>query len=103
MRKPCLHCTRVVCPEACDNKECMPWREWFVDSWDRLRREPRLLREAHLETDGVVIGGERYALPHRVHGYLDNDPCEKCLCPRDLCRIPCRIERNWLQVKELLQ
>ena len=103
MRKPCLNCTRVDNPAECENKECMPWRRWFIESWDSLRREPRLLREAHLETEGVDIGGTRYALPHRVHGYLEKDPCGDCLCPRDLCRIPCRIKRNWVKAKELLQ
>lgn len=104
MIKPCIRCTRVADPLECDNKNCRPWRQWFEDSWDSVRRAPRLQREARKrQMEGVVIGGQQYALPHRVHSYLDNDPCSGCLCPRDLCSIPCRIKRDWVAAKEILQ
>lgn len=104
MIKPCLRCTRVRDPLECDNKNCRPWRQWFTERWDQLRREPRLRREAmERQPEGMVIGGQRYALPHRVHSYLDHDPCEGCLCPRDLCVIPCRIKRDWVTARELTQ
>ena len=100
MNKPCLTCTRVSDPGLCENKACKPWQRWFCESWDRLRREPRLCREAPAQREGVVIGGQQYALPHRVHRYLEQDPCQDCLCPRDLCAIPCRVKRDWLALQE---
>ena len=53
--------------------------------------------------EGVVIGGVRYAMPHRVKGYLEKDPCEGCRCPRDLCVVPCRVKRDWDGARKLLQ
>ena len=103
MKKPCLNCRRVDDPLACDNKCCKVWQKWFCESWDRLRRQPRLSREAKPVRAGTDIGGVRYALPHQVDDYLDRDPCEGCLCPRDLCGIPCRVKRDWLRTKELIQ
>jgi len=104
MIKPCISCTRVLDPENCENKNCRVWQRWYVETWDAMRREPRLQREQQpKETEGMVIGGVRYALPHRVHDYLRNDPCQGCLCPRDLCVIPCRIKRDWTTTLKLLQ
>ena len=101
MNSPCLRCNRVQDPRNCENKNCQVWRNWFVSRWDNLRLQTRLQREKQpTEMAGVNIGGIRYALPHRVHSYLDTDPCEKCLCPRDLCALPCKQKRNWLKVKE---
>jgi len=104
MIKPCICCNRVADPANCEDKSCRVWRRWFVESWNAMRQEPRLSREAQPRIpEGTVIGGVRYALPHRVHSYLQNDPCEGCLCPRDLCVIPCRIKRDWVGAVELLQ
>ena len=104
MIKPCIRCNRVADPMNCENKNCLPWRQWFLTSWDRLRREPRLSREHYpKQPEGMVIGGQHYALPHRVENYLDRDPCSGCLCPRDLCTIPCRIKRDWQRARELVQ
>ena len=104
MKKPCTTCKLVSDPDNCENKCCQLWQRWFISRWDQLRREPRLLREVHpRQPEGTPIGGQHYALPHRVQGYLDNDPCRNCLCPRDLCTIPCRIKRDWQSVRELLQ
>ena len=101
MKNPCLSCTRVKNPRNCEDKNCQAWRQWFIQTWDQRRLQHRLCRE-HLETEmeGVSIGGVRYALPHRVHSYLGTDPCEKCLCPKDLCRLPCKVKRNWKQTRE---
>lgn len=98
---PCLSCTRVAQPRECENKNCKAWRSWFVGRWDALRIQPRLsMEKVKTEPEGVCIGGETYALPHRVKGYLESDPCEKCLCPRDLCTVPCKIKRNWKHARE---
>ncbi len=101
MISPCLKCTRVANPRDCEDKDCKVWREWFTKQWDDMRVQTRLARE-HLpmEKEGVNIGGVTYALPHRVHSYLDNDPCQTCLCPKDLCRLPCRAKRGWTKARE---
>jgi hypothetical protein len=103
MKKPCISCTRVTDPENCEDKRCQAWQRWFTDAWDQLRRQPRLSMETHpKKPEGMVIGGVRYALPHRVKGYLQKDPCDGCLCPRDLCTLPCRVKRDWDQAWKLL-
>lgn len=98
---PCMHCTRVKDPRECENKDCKVWRDWFIGRWDDLRRQPRLSME-RLRTQpvGVNIGGTYYAAPHRVKRYLEEDPCEGCLCPRDLCALPCKLKRQWLQTRQ---
>lgn len=105
MLSPCMRCTRVKKPHLCDNKDCEVWRKWFIESWNAMRVAPRLeIEKKPKEAEGVSIGGRVYALPHRVDSYLKKDPCENCLCPRDLCVIPCRIKRDWLQARqEVLQ
>ena len=30
---PCLGCIRVQDSEACDNKACKLWQNWFVTAW----------------------------------------------------------------------
>ena len=98
---PCLRCSRVADPAACEDKNCVAWRKWFVGKWDEMRIAPRLAAEHRpKEPEGVVIGGVRYALPHRVRSYLEKDPCRECLCPRDLCVLPCRMKRDWLKARE---
>lgn len=104
MRKPCIYCTRVTDPENCDNKNCQLWQRWYIETWNAMRRQPRLAQEQRpREPEGTVIGGVRYALPHRVDDYLRRDPCKGCLCPRDLCVIPCRVKRDWTTARTLLQ
>ena len=104
MRKPCIGCSRVADPQNCEDKSCRAWRRWFVESWDSMRREPRLCRETMPKIpEGTVIGGQHYALPHRVRSYLGTDPCCGCLCPRDLCVIPCRVKRSWDMAQQLVQ
>ena len=98
---PCMRCTRVANPRDCDNKDCKVWRSWFVEKWDALRAQPRLeIERKEKVMEGVVIGGVRYAMPHRVKDYLRKDPCDGCVCPRDLCVLPCRVKRDWLQARQ---
>lgn len=97
---PCLTCTRVRDPEQCENKACSVWRAWFIARWDSLRSSPRLaMEQARMEPVGVSLGGRIYAPPHQVREYLEEDPCEKCLCPKDLCTGPCRVRRAWEEAK----
>ena len=98
---PCLTCTRVADPRQCEDKRCKVWQQWFIGRWDGLRSRVRLdMEQVKPEPEGVCIGGRHYAPPHRVQGYLEKDPCQDCLCPRDLCLVPCRIKRAWLQARE---
>ena len=30
---PCEGCTRVACPEKCENKLCKEWKAWFLGRW----------------------------------------------------------------------
>ena len=104
MKSTCLKCTRVRNPKNCEDKNCKVWRQWYISTWDAQRMQFRLAREQlALEKEGVNIGGITYALPHRVRSYLQTDPCSKCLSPRDLCRVPCRVKRNWTYNREKLK
>lgn len=98
---PCMSCTRVRDPRACENKRCRAWRVWFVKKWNVMRLQPRLAMEKRaMVPEGVCIGGQCYAQPHRVRQYLATDPCGTCLCPRDLCAQPCRVKRSWEQARK---
>lgn len=100
---PCMKCVRVSQPTQCDNKDCGVWRKWYIEKWNEMRLQPRLnMEHLQVQREGVNIGGQVYALPHRVKGYLEADPCEKCLCPKDLCRVPCKVKRSWNQARELV-
>lgn len=104
MKSPCLKCTRVKKPRNCEDKTCKVWRQWYIETWNAQRMQFRLAREQMaLEKEGENIGGVRYALPHRVHSYLETDPCSKCLSPRDLCKVPCKVKRNWTYNREKLR
>jgi len=93
---PCLTCIRVADPRACENKNCKPWRQWFLDRWALIHKYPRQqMEQAELKPAGVNIGGTHYATPHQVQAYLGNDPCKRCVCPKDLCSSPCRVKRAW--------
>ena len=98
---PCLRCTRVTDPRECENKNCKLWQQWFLQRWALIHAYPRAkMDQQALKSEGVSIGGTVYALPHRVRAYRAADPCEKCLCPKDLCKTPCRQKQVWLQAKE---
>ena len=99
---PCVGCTRVKDPEACENKNCKPWQQWFIDRWELIRSVPRLQKEtAVLQPLGVPLGGRYYAPPEQLADYRKNDPCDRCLCPRDLCTSPCPVRRAWEEDKEV--
>lgn len=99
---PCLRCTRVPDPESCGDKNCQLWQKWYIDRWNRLRLQARQAMEGVTpEPVGVRLGGRRYAAPHETQAYLGADPCDACLCPRDLCVTPCRIRRDWEQAREV--
>ncbi len=36
MESPCLKCNRVKDPKNCENKNCNPWRNWFLKSWNSI-------------------------------------------------------------------
>ena len=98
---PCVYCTKVSDPRACEDKDCGRWQTWFVEKWDHLRLQPRLAMEkVKTEPAGVCIGGNYYLPPHQMRAYLAVDPCEKCLCPKDICSLPCREKRAWLAARE---
>lgn len=93
---PCLTCTRVADPRACDDKSCIPWQKWFLDRWKLIQAFPRKqMDQTKPEPVGVVIGGQHYAAPHQVDAYLQKDPCSDCLCGKEFCRVPCRVKRAW--------
>lgn len=92
---PCLYCTGVENPAECENKNCGPWRHWFICRWEQLRREARSIWENSPGNLGVSVGGRKYAAPHQVTEYLETDPCSQCGSPRNLCSVPCRRKRNW--------
>lgn len=93
---PCLTCTRVREPRDCENKNCRVWRQWFLKRWEQLRSIPKQQMEAAKPQPlGVCVGGQTYAAPNQVENYLKKDPCNGCLCPRDLCTEPCRVKRAW--------
>lgn len=98
---PCGYCTRVREPRECENKSCMLWRQWFIDRWEAMRTAVRVQMDtARAEPVGAAVSGTHYAAPSQVELYLQTDPCGACLCPRDLCRTPCRIRRTWDRARE---
>ena len=92
---PCLICTRVRDPESCDNKNCIPWQRWFLARWASIHGYVRRQLDGPAQLEGTVIGGVRYAMPHRVRDYLQKDPCDTCSCGSDLCPTPCRARQTW--------
>jgi len=97
---PCLHCIRVKDPENCENKLCKPWRMWWMHRWDQIRAFPRQQIDVMAPRPvGVCLGGRHYAAPHQIAAYLKEDPCDRCLCPRELCHVPCRIRMVWEATK----
>lgn len=96
MKSPCLQCTRVRDPQNCENKNCKDWQAWFIDRWEAMRQNVRdQMETAPLCEEGIPLGGHQYASPHRVRAYLDTDPCSRCLCPKDLCAVPCPAKTAW--------
>lgn len=97
MNSPCLYCTRVRVPENCENKSCKDWQAWFLDRWETMRESVRAqVRNAPISETGIPLGGSRYAPPHRIHSYLRENPCERCLYSGGLCQQPCQAKQVWL-------
>ena len=95
---PCLTCTRVRDPKNCENKTCRDWQAWFIDRWESMRNAIRKdMVSSQLQENGVPLGGERYASPHRVRAYLETDPCT--ICPCHPCAIPCPVRKTWEEKK----
>ena len=93
---PCIYCTKVACPENCENKNCGDWQEWFIRRWELIRGFPRYHMEiAPLEQPGIYLGGRKYTHPETIRQYLRKDPCQNCVCPKDLCKMPCPTRRAW--------
>lgn len=98
---PCLGCSRVKDPKNCENKQCKVWQEWFLERWEMIRAYPRQqMEQAQLKPVGVNVGGRYYSAPHQLEAYKKQDPCESCLCPKDLCTSPCSLRRVWAEGKE---
>ena len=96
---PCLICGRVRDPESCDNKNCIPWQQWFLRRWDYIHSYIRRQKDGPAQTEGIVIGGVRYATPHLVRDYLKKDPCDTCSCDSNLCPTPCRARQTWAKIQ----
>ncbi len=78
-KSPCVGCNRVKDPKNCENKNCKPWRAWFLGRWDKINGFSR-----------------RYGKP-APQG--KPDPCSNCLFQRDNCLAPCKSKRAWLDEK----
>ncbi len=100
-KSPCMGCVKVANAAECDNKDCALWRKWYIQRWNDMRFSVRGdMERVKREPAGVCIGGNYYSQPHRVKGYLQKDPCDGCLCPRDLCVLPCAIKRSWQSARD---
>lgn len=97
---PCLHCTRVKDAQNCENKNCKPWRQWFLERWEYTRRLYRKGMDQCSGKPGVPLGGRRYCQPHQITAYLQEDPCQRCKLPRDLCHTPCKLRTQWEAVQK---
>ena len=100
MESPCLQCTRVRDPKNCENKLCKDWQAWFIDRWESMRDFVRSeMEQAPTQEVGIPLGGRIYAHPHRVREYMQQDPCQRCLCPKDRCEVPCPSKEAWLKMQ----
>lgn len=98
---PCMRCTRVPSPGDCENKGCRQWQQWYITKWENMRFSVRAdMEKIKRAPEGVCIGGSYYSQPHRVRSYLQKDPCDGCLCPRDICTLPCAMKRNWIKARQ---
>ena len=101
MMSPCLTCTRVQNPYNCENKSCKEWQAWFIGRWETMRANVRAqIADAPLENIGIPLGGQRYASPHRVLESRKQDPCQRCLSPKELCCAPCPAKSAWIQAQQ---
>lgn len=96
MKSPCFTCTRVRDPQNCESKVCKEWREWYIARWEAMRRRiHQQIAGAPTQERGVPLGGRHYEAPHKVRQFLQNDPCNSCYCPKDLCTTPCQLRLAW--------
>lgn len=101
MNSPCSTCIRVREPNKCENKTCKEWQAWFINRWDAMRANVRAqIAEAPLDDLGIPLGGQRYVSPHRVLEYRKQDPCQRCLSPKDLCYSSCPAKLAWLDAQK---
>lgn len=97
---PCVLCTRVSDPKNCENKNCPDWRSWWLGRWDLIHRYPRdRIDRAEVKPAGVPLGGRHYTTPQQATEFLEKDPCDGCLCPKDLCSEACKLKRAWTSAK----
>lgn len=97
---PCLVCKRVRNPKACNNKNCEQWQQWFIGRWETVRQQlQQELARLPQAPAGVNIGGRRYATPHQMREFLQDDPCARCPRNNASCTAPCQVRRVWEQAK----
>lgn len=73
---PCSSCIRISDPDACEDKQCRPWRRWFLARW-------------------AEIHALAPAAPE--HRSAAEDPCAGCICAGDMCMVICPKKRQWLE------
>lgn len=92
---PCTQCYRVANPSNCENKNCKLWQRWFLHRWEAMRAGIRAAMDRADRTPTACTGNGTYDASPRL---AEQDPCETCLCPRELCEdIPCWVRKNWEQ------
>lgn len=97
LRNPCALCSRVPCPEECENIHCNLWRRWFLARWDRMQQAARRqMNTVETVPLGVPLGGRNYAPPHRVREYRQHNPCQNCVIG-PICKEKCNIRTRWEQ------
>lgn len=98
---PCTYCCRVADPKNCDNKKCVPWKQWFLTRWEDTRKLFRESKEitSHIPM-GIPLGGHYYPHPHQTREFLENGPCKHCKIPKDICYTPCPAQLQWKRFKE---
>ena len=92
---PCLTCRRVADPQSCDNKCCMLWRKWFLRRWALIHN----YRKAERRSSTAPVPAQS-GKTIQTKGCLQADPCAQCLCPKDLCTVPCQARRVWEEGKK---
>lgn len=98
---PCSTCDKVPDPQACENKECRPWRQWFMYRWALIHAWGCYhLKQSDLQSADETAGEKVRTSQDRSRSYLSKDPCDGCICPKDLCSTPCRDKRIWQQRRE---
>lgn len=102
---PCQNCYMVADPQSCNDAGCRVWQRWFLSQWNATRKSvSQHYQQIPLQEVGVMIGGIRYAPPHRRREFLLENPCDRCRCPWELCQGDCTLRQYWIAgVQEVLQ